>query len=299
MRATAAPLARALDAACECAYQRLPSQLPLRYDSRVHDVDLSAGLHAGSAQQSCIVRGVNEGERSALLEWLTTSGQALELRVARRLMPAQLEVFDPFFYEDPSTREPREGDVVAWPRNAHRDEPRVVAVFECKYTEKQEKQWVGIKSSSRATRPRELGWQWLSWSGELCDPEFEARAVASVTRKGLLDPANHPCTKIETTHVKNNPAWNACRQALSAAQGLGMAELTSHGSYGPITTGVVVAVVVTTANLRVAALGRDGNMHVEATDCFEVLCPSPTGQLRPVLVMNESRLGVFAETLNH
>lgn len=230
------------------------------------------------------------GELTALRTWLETSGQALELRVARAFRAAGLDVIDPFYFEDVNSRATREGDVAVWapPEDG---EPPILLAVECKHTEKREQQWLGVRPTSSRARSLKLGWQWVSWSGDVLDTAFDDRAIGAVVRRGLAE-STAPCTRILTAHAResHNPAWNACRQALSAAHGLGRTEFMKTGAYASVVIGAVVAVVVTTARLRVCQLNAAGEIDLIETDHFEVLCESPSGQLRPVLVTNESYL---------
>lgn len=241
---------------------------------------------------------MEDSERNSLLNWLETSGQALELRVARAFREAGLRVDDPFYYQDVTSRTTREGDVAVWGSHAP-GEPSILLVLECKHTEKREQQWVGVRPTSKQPRSLKSGWQWLSWSGDVLDSAFDDRAIGAMLQKGLISSGQAPCSRILTAHTggSHNPAWNACRQALSAAFGLGEAELMRHGVVGSVVTGAVMAVVVTTASLRVCQLSAAGELDLYEADHFEVLCESPSGQLRPVLVMNESHIPVLISSL--
>jgi len=241
---------------------------------------------------------MDQGELDSLRTWLETSGQALELRVARAFRAAGLEVVDPFYYEDVNSRTAREGDVAVWVPSVV-DEPPMLLTIECKHTDKREQQWVGVRPTANKPRPLKLGWQWVSWSGDVLDRSFDDRAIEAVVRSGLAAPTP-PCSRILTAHAResHNPAWNACRQALSAAFGLGRSEFMKSNAYGSVVTGAVVAAVITTARLRTCQLTAAGHLDIQETDHFEVLCESPTGQLRPVLVLNESHLPELVQTVS-
>lgn len=244
---------------------------------------------------------MNEGEREALLRWLEASGLALELRVARTLRASGIGVVDPFFYQDVTTDEGREGDVAAWATPLDSGEPPLIVVFECKHSGKAEQQWVGVRPSARALKPLSASWQWVSWSGgsDYCSEQHDEQMVGLVIRRGLVTERQTPCTRILTANTKDshNPAWNACRQALSATYGLAKSYLLEELPTGSRARGAALAVVVTTSRLRLCELDDQGELQLTETDQLEVLCESPDGQRRLVIVMNEGRVAELGAQL--
>jgi hypothetical protein len=81
---------------------------------------------------------MTDKERSVdqqVADWLKKSGYPLEMLVAREFRRAEFPVTQPAFYEDPSSKEQREIDVVAsraFHDEAHRRTVRIQFVVECK-----------------------------------------------------------------------------------------------------------------------------------------------------------------------
>jgi hypothetical protein len=123
--------------------------------------------------------------------------------------------------------------------------------------------------------------------------------VGLVVRRGLVEERLTPCTRILTANTRDshNPAWNACRQALSATYGLSKAYLLDELPNGLRARGGALAVVVTTARLRLCELDDSGKLELTETDQLEVLCESPDGQRRLVMVMNEGRVAELGAKL--
>lgn len=61
--------------------------------------------------------------------------------------------------------------------------------------------------------------------------------------------------------------------------------------------GAALAVVVTTARLRLCELDDKGELQLTETDQLEVLCEAPDGQRRIVIVMNEGRVAELGAEL--
>ena len=241
---------------------------------------------------------MEDAERDSLLKWLESSGQALESRVAREFLRARLPVTESFMYEDRLSGQQREGDLLVHHPVTTQDEPSILVVIECKHTEAKEKQWIGVRPVVEEYRPAHKPSSWLSWCGGTRQEKTAAQAV--VRRKDLVPHAS-PCTKVLTARATNNPAYNAARQALSATHGIAPRLLTSEamdsdsGSYPVV--GAALAVVVTTASLRVCRLSRTGEMLLEEVTEFDVMCEAPSGALSPVTIMNEQAIPTFIRRL--
>ena len=241
---------------------------------------------------------MEDGERDSLLKWLESSGQALEARVAREFLRARMRVTESFMYQDRLSGQQREGDLLVHCGGVKRDEPAILVVIECKHTDAKEKQWIGVRPSVQQFRPSREPTSWLSW----CDGSAQetAAAQAVIIEKDLV-PHAAPCTKVLTAHANNNPAYNAARQALSATHGIAPRLLTSdkldETSLAYAVTGAAMAVVITTASLRVCKLSRSGEMLLEEVSEFDVMCEAPSGVLAPVTIMNEQAIPTFISRL--
>lgn len=142
---------------------------------------------------------------------------------------------------------------------------------------------------------------WFSWSdverqqGEVAYADAEARE--------WVDPAP-ACSQVLTAYSLNkNPAYDATRQALSAARGLCERHpLPATDDEGRARTGVVTfAVVVTTAPLWTVRLLEEGELVIEAVERFDVWTDSGdgSGSLRPVMVLHENAVRRYARSLIH
>ncbi|WP_091379097.1 hypothetical protein [Geodermatophilus sp. DSM 45219] len=193
-------------------------------------------------------------------QWLEKSGHAFELRIARAFREGGAKPVDvSFSYTDAVSGILREGDVLArfgW--KALNDTPASVeVVVECKSG--RDDPWVAFYDKSIAKGSELEDWVYFahgpflgvteplgeSWIGQ---PPFDAVRTAS---------------HLVAAHVKDshNPASDAVRQVLSAAEGRRKWYLERQGQ--DRRGCVIVPVVVTGGRLVACHLDAEGEVHLE------------------------------------
>lgn len=232
-----------------------------------------------------------------VVDWVETSGRALELRAARILAQHGATVTTSFPYVDVSPpNAQREGDVLAdFPYvgfNASRCLLRLVV--ECKNTS--DKPWVGFYGETQGPS----------------EPSLDSIAVfAHGSHVGIVEPAkdwigNSPFDAPAASHIvtalgkdEQNPANNAVRQALSAAHSVKQSYVKTP--YDSVSNGargwIILAGVVTTSPLFTCRLGEEGSIEVDQVDRIDVWGHGPDGKPYRVFVLTEGELGAFSAGL--
>jgi hypothetical protein len=235
---------------------------------------------------------------SRVLDWVETSGRALELRVARTWKQVgQAEVQPAFNYQDTVTGLARESDVVAkCPWTGMDDVPCTITVaVECKSSTKHP--WVAFYADDAddpGRGPSDLqNWAVFAhgpfvgiteplagrWTGQ------EPFATSSV--------ASHVAAAF--TNEGRNPADEAVRQALSCAAAIRSDYINSQSTRR---VGLVIlAAVVTAAPLLACRLNSDGEVQLRRVDEFDVCGYGQDGNPHRVYVRSEKSLPSFAAAL--
>ena len=224
--------------------------------------------------------------------WLESSGRAFELRVAREFRSWGARVQQSYVFADPVTNVQREGDVLArfeWegPLAIPSD---IRIVVECKGS--QQYPWLGFRSQSRLRADTIRNWV------------FDARATPDsilgalgniwIGQVPFADPAVASHVVAAHTKDKVNPANDAVRQVLSAAQ-------AHRNWYVANKTGqhctAILPVVAIEAPLVSCRLDDDGNVDLLEVDHMMVWGHAEGETAKPVHVVRESYLPTFAAGL--
>jgi hypothetical protein len=226
-------------------------------------------------------------------QWLEKSGHAFELRVARAFRERHAKPVDlSFSYTDASSGALREGDVLAqfgW-RALNDTHASVEVVAECKGG--RDHPWVAFYDKVIAKGSALEDWVYFAhgpfvsitepleeaWIGQ---PPFDAVRIAS---------------HLVAAHTKDshNPASDAVRQVLSAAEG--------RRKWYPERQGqdrrgcVILPVVVTGARLVACHLGADGEVRLEEVPAAVVAGPR-SGRPARVFVLTEGAVKQFAHSI--
>lgn len=225
-------------------------------------------------------------------KWLDEAGLGLELRTARAVAQAGLQVLEGYTFTDPTQGTDREGDVLGYKvLDAAREAPYSFAVaIECKDTDAV---WIGVRQATGGMPNPNKSTSW--YAAEQSD--IAERAVARGIEDGLLSGSDLrlSCSRVVVgppNQQRKNAAYDAVRQVLSAAsavRGSGMPEETDRQGNLQQSPGVSLAVIVTTARLFRAALGDDNQLHHEQVSRLDVF-GEINGERRPVIIINEGEL---------
>lgn len=238
-------------------------------------------------------------EVDGLLEWLETSGRALELRVIRAFRQTA-QVRHSVYYEDSESGKSREADVIARFHGTSRSGGRsqLDVVVECK-TGKPGSQWVAFRDGSRPSHFYPNEDLWLTATKLGVKSRFED---AWEWRPPLTDRVN--ASSIVTAHDGRDSAHDAVQQLVSALGGQAefvrrndvRQEQTFDEAAGQSFTwsepeAGVLGLVVTTLPIYVAELGEGETLRVEPVDLVAVPTgrPQPAGPTR-VFVAREAAL---------
>ncbi|WP_460831191.1 hypothetical protein [Nocardioides hungaricus] len=206
-------------------------------------------------------------------------------------------------YDDPTTGEQREGDVLAdfpWWHNEAIDSSYVEVVVECKSGKSHP--WVAFYGQDRETPKAPRLWFLPTPGWE----EDEARRLDMLTFEWVREEALR--TDRVATHVVSalgresaNPASNAVRQVLSFAVARSRLQRFFRSNMAsdnrPAATGVVVPVVVTQAPLFACRLGSDDEIEIKPVDRFDVWA-SENNRRRRVYVRGEATFADMAGAIS-
>jgi hypothetical protein len=241
----------------------------------------------------CNGLSVSGDVQDRMLAWLEESGRALETRVGRSLWRGGANsVVQSSIYRDPLTGQAREVDVLAsfeWTgmRNVGCS---ITAVVECKSGRKQP--WIAMQDARSMGRVTKL----VNWVFAADFPNTGIEGQATEAWLGL-DPFDDPSVASHVlTAFKDevNPAGDAVRQVLSAAEALRTQHLVGPQSVGL----VLIPVVVTAAPLYNCVLSDEGEMTLSEVDQFVVWGYSPIQhERRRVYVRSEAAAAAMAIAL--
>lgn len=235
----------------------------------------------------------DEGLIRSVLQWLETSGRALELRVARTLRQVGLADVQPAFsYLDTVTGRARESDVVAgFPWTGMQGVPCTITVaVECKSSTNHP--WVAFHADLPVEPPGLQQWAVFAHGPFVGITEPLAKRWAGCYPFTMSPAASH----VVAAHAGDrNPAGDAARQALSCAAAIRHDYIRDQASRK---VGLVcLAAVVTTAPLLTCCLDDAGAPVVEEVDEFDVWGYGSDGARHRVYVRSERSLPHFADSL--
>lgn len=232
---------------------------------------------------------------SSVLQWVETSGRALELRVARTLQQVGQAAVQPAFnYQDTVTGLARESDVVAqFPWTGMNDVPCTITVaIECKSSTKHP--WVAFLGDTPAGHRDNLEeWTVFAHGPFVGITEPLAGRWTGHTPFTTSPAASH----VVAAYTKDgqNPAGDAVRQALSCAAAIRQDYLCNQVTDR---VGIVcLATVVTAAPLLTCHLDATGSVVLDAVDEFDVWGYGSDGLRHRVYVRSERSLPDFAQGL--
>ncbi len=227
-----------------------------------------------------------------LLEWVETSGRALELRTARqfRSLESVAMVSQSFSYQDPDTDRTREGDVCAIYRaEAPRSYLSIAAAVECKGGK--DHPWVGFYDGR--VSPSLLAADWfMSVRQTFSNRELAALMDAWGRTPGLR--REHVATHAVSALGKDpkeggkNFVRDAALQAFSFARSLGPVTFTGDDEREMMW--LVVPIVVTKAPMFTCELSDDGEVSLLPVDRFDLWIPTGSGRRRVYIVSEEGLL---------
>lgn len=233
-----------------------------------------------------------------LLDWLETSGRALELRTARLFRGTSNVVFanQSVSYVDVTSKQEREGDVHAvfrWlsPTNV----VTLQLAIECKGGK--DVPWVAFYDDLRLVPQQMFLWGMTAgeWSADrrddFMDTWFESPDLA----------VDRVATHTVSTFGKegNNQAANAVRQALSFARArVKSGPFHFEGDPELLPISIVLPVVVTQAPLFTCELNAGGEVLLQPVEGFDVWMWGDPGVRRRVYVRTEEGLSRFAQSLD-
>lgn len=227
-------------------------------------------------------------------QWLEKSGHAFELRIARAFREGGATPVDMSFpYTDAGSGVLREGDVLAqfgW--TAMNNTPASVElVIECKSG--RDHPWVAFYDKAVPRGSALEDWTYFAhgpfvgvtqpltdaWIGY---PPFDVPRIAS---------------HLVATHAKesHNPAGDAVRQVLSAAQGRQQRYIERQGQ--DHRGCIIVPVVVTGGRLVDCQLDADGNVGLEEVSSAVIAGPRNGEKPARVFVLTESAVTQFARSM--
>lgn len=250
------------------------------------------------------VTGVTQGEdptfESKVLDWVETSGRALELRTARAFAQRQSArlVQQSVPYEDTHTKTQREGDVRALfhTLTQHQSVSIEVAV-ECKFSKQQP--WVAFYDD-RVFVPDDAD-AWFLKTPHL-DEDLQADFVREWKSSDSLR------TDRVATHVvsafgsdsKKNFAHDAALQALSFAKAQAKGATMFTGDPPHLSAAaVVVPLVVTQAPLFSCELTKAGEVSLRQVERFDVWLYKNRVTRHRIYVRSEAGLRDMAEGFEH
>lgn len=223
--------------------------------------------------------------------WLDTSGRALELRVARVLKAQGAAVQPSMTYTDDVSRLQRELDVLArfgW-TGQERTPCSITVAVECKSSTKSP--WVAFYDRA-ATRLGDLE-NWFSFHHGPFTGITAPLAELWIGRPPLDEV--FVATHTVGAHAKDNPADNAVRQVLAAADALKTDYIDTQ--VADRRGLLVLPLIVTDAPLIACRLDKSGEVALERVTHFHVWGYASDGRKTRVYVLNEARLPAFAAGL--
>lgn len=234
--------------------------------------------------------------QSRVATWVETSGRALELRTARTLRQAGARFVNQSMpYDDPRTKEQREGDVrgaVQWEESD--GAYSVEFAVECKSG--REHPWVAFYDGRMPLHHKLGQWGVLStgWTEEAKNRLAEELFFSEwLNDTGL---ATHAAAALGKD--SRNTAQDAARQALSFAIARARSPLAvKQGNSVEDTRSMVFPIVVTQAPLFACSLSDDAEVVVEAVDHFDVLIHVDRFVRHRVYVMSEASFETKAKRL--
>lgn len=238
-------------------------------------------------------------EADGLLEWLETSGRALELRVIRAFRRAA-QVKHSVYYEDSESGKSREADVIARFHGTPRQggPPQLDVVVECK-TGKPGSKWVAFRDGSSPSHFYPNEDLWLTATKPGVKSRFED---AWEWRPPLTDRVN--ASSIVTAHDGKDSAHDAVQQLVSAVSGqaeyVRRNDVRQSQSFDETAQqtfawsepeAAVLGLVITTLPIYVAELGGDDIPQVQPVELVAVSNgrPQQAGPTR-VFVAREAAL---------
>jgi hypothetical protein len=242
---------------------------------------------------------------SKLLQWVEGSGRAIELRGERTLRDGGAGVRSSVSYIDVVTKLARETDVVAdfgWVERldaATGDLPcSLTAVVECKSSKKHP--WVAFAGGGQRADIDSLD-DWLSFAHAPYTPVSDRLPRVWVGEEPftIAKPATHVVAarlgQAKDDSTESNPAGDAVRQVLAAAEGLRMEYINRQAREK---RGLFIApVVVTAAPLFTCHLADDSSIDLQPTDRVDVWGYRADGRRARVYVMTETHLSTSAHQL--
>lgn len=227
-------------------------------------------------------------------QWLEKSGHAFELRTARAFRESGAEpVTLSYSYNDPNSGALREGDVLAqFPWTAMNNTPASVeVVVECKSG--RDHPWVAFYDKAFPVNAELEDWVYRAhgpfvgvtqplekdWTGR---PPFDAPRVAS---------------HLVAAHTKDsrNPASDAVRQVLSAAEGRWQRYIRRQNQ--DRRGCVILPVVVTAGRLVDCELDPDGQVRLQEVSSAVVTGLRSGEKSARVFVVSESAVPEFARSI--
>jgi hypothetical protein len=246
-------------------------------------------------------------EADALLQWLESSGRALELRVIRAFRTHATQVRHSVFYTDSESGKSREVDVVARFHGPPRSKGQAVLdiVIECK-TGKPGSQWVAFRDDTTPSSfpPSEDAWFTAAEPGT--ESSFEK---AWKWRPPFVDRVN--VSSLVTAHDGRDSAHAAIQQLIAGVTGQ-VADVRRHDVRSMSrfdeqagqttrwsTTDVgVLGLIVTTTPLYVADLDESNEPRVQQVDIVAVPTGRPDGAgPSRVFVLHENALTRVVDNL--
>lgn len=232
-----------------------------------------------------------------LADWVDTSGRALELRTVRLFgqHPSNKQLNQSWPYEDPTTKQEREGDVLAVLGyvNAENLAVSIDLAIECKAAK--DHPWVAFYDDWRMNT--ELSRLWVldagDWGGELA-PLIEHLRTSGATATDRV--ATHAVSALGKDG--KNFARDATLQAMSFARS--RAELVRYTTDPKDATlaKAVLPIVVTQAPLFTCELSPDGDVLLEPVDRLDVWVQTPREGRRRLFVRTEESLKRLAGELD-